>query len=66
MTAAKVLLIVEGRTDAAVAQQLLDRALIESEDWVEPELLTSLREYVRPDGLETFLPWREVKRFAQE
>lgn len=66
MTVARVLLIVEGSTDAAAAQQLLDRALVESEDWVEPALLTSLREYVRPDGLSTFLPWTKVKSFAQE
>lgn len=65
MTVARILLIVEGSTDAALAQQLLDRALLETEDWVESELLATLREYLRPDGLEGFLPWTEVKSFAQ-
>ena len=65
MTVARVLLIVEGATDHHVATMLFERALVESNEWIEPEFLDALREYVSPDGQVSYLAWRRVREFAQ-
>jgi hypothetical protein len=58
--------VCEARADFLTASELADRVFCDSVNWIEPEILHSLRSYIGPPGDEPFLTWKRVKALAKE
>jgi hypothetical protein len=59
-------LVCEGSADEFTACTLADRVLLERIDWLEPELLGSIRKWRGEAPGETYLKWSHVKDRAAE
>ncbi len=61
----KIVVVCEAKADFTIASELADRTACELVDWIEPELLDDLREYVGVDDARNFITWANVKSLAK-
>ncbi len=62
----RIAVVCEDAPDQATACSLADRAVCEGVDWIEADVLPSLREWRGKDMHRSFLAWKHVRTVAEE
>jgi hypothetical protein len=62
----RIAVVCEDRADSKTATMLADRQLVETSDWLTPDLLEHVRRYIGADDARPFIKWIDVSRLAAE